>query len=373
MRQRPPAVVEDIRSHERPSLIGLTRPGVAKAVYLTLVELGANLDELLAEAGLDPRTFDGGRTPVPYASLGRLIALGAERTGCHHLGLLVGQRATLASLGLLGLLMRHSDTIGGALRALEAHAGVRNWGAVVGLDIDSEVAVLSYCPYGSEAESTALQSERALATITNVVRALGSSDAALLEVLLPRSAPRDTAPYISFFRAPVRYDQETAALVFPTLLLERRIKGADPAARGRVEDRIRKLEAEQPSTLKDKLREYLQAQVMRQRCKAAHVARLRLVPPRTLRRRLKAEGTTFKQIANEAQFSVAKQLLANTRMSMAQISAALDFSEPAAFSHAFRRWSGFAPSTWRREHQSKCLGREQDENSYSAQTQQPVR
>lgn len=373
MRQCPNAVVGDIRSHERPSLIGLTRPGVAQAVYLALVELGANLDELLAEAGLDPRTFDGGRTPVPYASLGRLIALGAERTGCHHLGLLVGQRATLASLGLLGLLMRHSDTVGGALRALEAHAGVRNWGAVVGLDIGREVAVLSYCPYGSEAEGAALQSERALATITNVLRTLGGSDSALLEVLLPRSVPRDTAPYIGFFRAPVRYDQEMAALVVPTLLLEQRIKGADPMARARAEDRIRKLEAEQPSTLTDKLREYLQAQVVRQRCKAAHVARLRLLPPRTLRRRLKAEGTTFKQLANEAQFSVAKQLLANTSMSMAQISAALDFSEPAAFSHAFRRWSGLTPSIWRREHQSKCLGGAQAKAPNAAQTRQPFR
>ena len=41
------------------------------------------------------------------------------------------------------------------------------------------------------------------------------SDWAPLEVLLPRSAPRDTAPYSGFFRAPVRFDQEVAALVFP--------------------------------------------------------------------------------------------------------------------------------------------------------------
>jgi AraC-like DNA-binding protein len=44
---------------------------------------------------------------------------------------------------------------------------------------------------------------------------------------------------------------------------------------------------------------------------------------------------------------VAKQLLADTSMSLTQISTALNFSEPAAFTHAFRRWSGMAPSIWR--------------------------
>ena len=104
--------------------------------------------------GLDPGLFDPGAR-VPYASLGRLIAHGADRTGCPHLGILVGRRATLASLGPLGLLMRHSDTVGDALRALEAHAGAQNWGAVIGLAIDSDVAVLSYCPYGSDGEGAA--------------------------------------------------------------------------------------------------------------------------------------------------------------------------------------------------------------------------
>jgi hypothetical protein len=125
----------------------LSRPGLGPAVYAALVQLDADPDGLLAELKLDPRRFGGGKL-VPYAALGRLITLAAERTNCPHLGLLVGQRATLASLGQLGVLMRHSDTVGDALRALVAHVGLQNWGAVIGLGIDSGVAVLSHAPYG---------------------------------------------------------------------------------------------------------------------------------------------------------------------------------------------------------------------------------
>jgi AraC-like DNA-binding protein len=68
---------------------------------------------------------------------------------------------------------------------------------------------------------------------------------------------------------------------------------------------------------------------------------------RTLSRWLQSEGTSFKRIADEVRFGAAMQLLRDTNMSLAEISAALRFSEPAAFTHAFRRWTGTTPSAWR--------------------------
>ncbi|WP_431311188.1 helix-turn-helix domain-containing protein [Methylobacterium nigriterrae] len=113
--------------------------------------------------------------------------------------------------------------------------------------------------------------------------------------------------------------------------------------------------AGEPPSLTDELRQYLQTGVTQQRCQAEHVAHLRRIDRRTLRRRLQAEGTTFRQLVNEARFRVAKHLLADTGMSVAQISAALGFSEPAAFTHAFRRWSGMTPSAWRRASQPERM------------------
>lgn len=69
---------------------------------------------------------------------------------------------------------------------------------------------------------------------------------------------------------------------------------------------------------------------------------------RTLSRWLKSEGLNFKRVSNEARSDVAMQLLANTNMSLSEISTALKFSEPAAFTHAFRRWTGTTPSAWRK-------------------------
>lgn len=72
---------------------------------------------------------------------------------------------------------------------------------------------------------------------------------------------------------------------------------------------------------------------------------------RTLSRWLKSDGTNFKQVLKEARLAAARHLLAETSLSLTEVSSSLGFSEPAAFTHAFRRWTGTTPSAWRKKHQ----------------------
>lgn len=74
--------------------------------------------------------------------------------------------------------------------------------------------------------------------------------------------------------------------------------------------------------------------------------------PRTLNRRLQAEGTTFRELINEARFEVACQLLKGTGMRIADIALALGYANASGFSRSFQRWSGAAPSEWRSNHRN---------------------
>lgn len=64
----------------------------------------------------------------------------------------------------------------------------------------------------------------------------------------------------------------------------------------------------------------------------------------TLYRRLKAEDVTFEQLLDELRYRLALKLLHDQRLSVKQASWRLGFSDPAAFSRAFKRWTGTAPS-----------------------------
>nr|WP_245444691.1 AraC family transcriptional regulator [Microvirga sp. KLBC 81] len=71
---------------------------------------------------------------------------------------------------------------------------------------------------------------------------------------------------------------------------------------------------------------------------------------RTLTRHLRTEGLAFRQVANEVRFEIACKLLQNTDMALSQVAVVLRYSEPSAFTRAFRRWSGQTPSAWRATH-----------------------
>jgi AraC-like DNA-binding protein len=82
-------------------------------------------------------------------------------------------------------------------------------------------------------------------------------------------------------------------------------------------------------------------------CSAAAVAALLSMHPRTLSRRLQAEGTTFRAIVEAVRRETAEQLLVYTAMPNTEIADALAYADPAVFTRAFRRWTGQPPSRWR--------------------------
>lgn len=68
---------------------------------------------------------------------------------------------------------------------------------------------------------------------------------------------------------------------------------------------------------------------------------------RTLRRRLALEGTSFQALKDALRHDRAIHYLAQSSLPISQISRLLGFSEPSAFTRAFRQWTGESPRTYR--------------------------
>ena len=71
--------------------------------------------------------------------------------------------------------------------------------------------------------------------------------------------------------------------------------------------------------------------------------------PRTLRRRLADEGTSFRELLNEARSAVAVDLLCNVGLTVDEVSRRLGYTDTSTFSHAFKRWNGTPPSAYLRK------------------------
>ena len=116
-----------------------------------------------------------------------------------------------------------------------------------------------------------------------------------------------------------------------------------------LEERISQLKGDQGSEFPDDIRRLLRTRLTSNHCSADDIADLLTMHRRTLSRRLKGSGMGYRAITNEIRFEIARQLLEDTKVSLAQIAAALGYSEASAFTRAFRRWSGQTPTAWRTE------------------------
>lgn len=323
--------------------------GISREIVPILREFGLNPDPLIREVGLDPRLFDDGMSVIPFAALSRLYALCVARTDCPHFGLLVGQRASILSLGLIGRLMQYSDTVGDALRTLVANLSHHDRAVVPSLTLRDGTVLLMFAIPRVESAGGQQVLDAALGVTVNILRTLCGSTWNPTEVLVPRVAPADTEPFRRHFRAPARFNQETATLVFPARNLDQRIVGADPMMCTLLEERIQQLKSVQGSEFSDEIRRLLRTRLTSNRCSAEGIAGLLAIHRRTLSRRLRGGGQGYRKITNEVRFEIARYLLEDTEVSLGQIAAALGYSEASAFTRAFRRWSGYAPSAWRSE------------------------
>jgi AraC-like DNA-binding protein len=77
------------------------------------------------------------------------------------------------------------------------------------------------------------------------------------------------------------------------------------------------------------------------------IARSLAMSARSLQRRLAAEGVSYQQLLDLARRDEAERYLTDTRLSIAEVAYLLDYSEPAAFNRAFRRWHQETPHAFR--------------------------
>src|SRR5918993_5102445 len=328
---------------------GFRRIGAIRGLPAVLQERGLDVGAISARGGVAPGALDDPENLVRVSVLGDLLAHCAELASCPHLGIALGARARLDSLGMVGPLMRRCDTLGDAIRALDAHLQISDRGTLLHLQKADDAVVLSCLQYGSAGRGGGIILETLVATMVSAFRELCGSDWAPSEVLLARRVPEDNSPFRSFFRAPVRFNQELTALVFPARQLGLQVSTADAQLRLALEKRICELEAITRTDLVDQLKRSLRKRLAAGDCSCEEVSRRFSVHRRTMNRHLKAAGTGFRTVLDELRFEVARQLVADTELPLAQISAALNFSEPAAFTRAFERWSGGgSPHQWRR-------------------------
>jgi AraC-like DNA-binding protein len=327
---------------------GDVRVGPILAIPDILTELGVSPQRAFTQAGVDPRLFQDPENRIQIEALGCLFETCVALTGCHHFGLLVGERFDLKGFGPLGYLLRNSATVGEAIRSLLLHLHLHDRGAApVLLAPDPSCVILGYSVYRHGTPAIAQILDAAVAIGYRMLKELCGPTWKALRVQFSHSRPVSIAPYRKVFRSNVSFEAEVSGLVFASSWLERPIEGADAALHDLVAEAIRDAHANGPMRFGDQVERVLPQMLLSGMASAAAVARLFAIHERTLRRRLEKEGKSLQQLFNQSRFELAKQLLQNTALSVSEIATALRYDDANAFSRAFRTWAQVSPTQWR--------------------------
>ncbi len=324
---------------------GQQRVGQIMGIPPLLREFGVDPAGVLAEAGLAAGALDDPDGTVPFVSVGHLLQICVERTGCAHFGLLIGTRTTLANFGAIGQLMGSAPTLGGALLDFvgNQHRFVR--GGVPYLLAFGDTAVLGYAIFQPGVPGLSQFIDGALAVAFGLLREL--AEVAPDEAMLAHAAPADPRPYHKLLGVRPRFDAEQTAVTFSTSLLQKPVRTADPVLRSQLQERVRHYWLIAEPDLRTQLLRLLRPMVVLGTPSVDMAAAQLSMHPRTLNRRLNQEGTSFREVLNGARFEVARQLLTTTRLAITDIAIALGYADGSVFTHAFQRWAGVTPSDWR--------------------------
>lgn len=325
------------------------RVGGAIALPPLLRERGIDADALIAEVGLQAAAFDHPDNVIPFAKLGELAHLAAERAGLPDLGLRACRQTGLVMLGTVGYLVANSATVGAGLSSLQSYLHLHDEGAAPYFQQEGSLAVLGYEVLEPDLPGAEQIVFGALAIAVNLLREICGPAFTLREVNIAYRAPPDASAFAAHFAAPVRFDADRNAVLFDAAFLGQPIAGANALLRdfltGKLEESERIGEGH---VAKDRIQRVMRTLLATGCISQDEVARAFGMNRRTFARRLRERGTTFRALLDAVRFDAARGLLRGSDVSLEDIANRLGYADVTAFSRAFRRWSGESPAVWRR-------------------------
>jgi len=104
--------------------------------------------------------------------------------------------------------------------------------------------------------------------------------------------------------------------------------------------------------LYNELKDILQMCLIRRNVSQEGVADQLGISVRNLQRRLRALGTTYQNLLDEARQGLAMKLICEGELPLYEVAFMVGYTEPSAFYKAFRRWTGSTPGDYRQAYLS---------------------
>lgn len=315
-------------------------------------QLGVDPLPLLLRHHILPATLDDDEALLSLRAATQLLEASSVATGCSDLGLRIASNQDIGVLGPLGVVIQNAPTALEAFQYASRYLFIHSPGLALTLNPHSpliENAVELTMEIRLSGHPLQRQNiDLCLGSCHRINSLLLGEHYKLSLVTLPHTPLAPLSHYRRFFGAPVIVNQEHASLHMDASILRLKLEGGSPVLRQITEDYLSRHFRMPGDSVSARVRLALRRMLCSPQANKTDIAAMLAIHPRTLHRRLQAEGTSFEDIKESLRQELALQYLRETDVPLGQLSDLLGFPEQSAFTRSFRRWFGQAPSAVRK-------------------------
>ncbi|HEY0437293.1 MAG TPA: AraC family transcriptional regulator [Phenylobacterium sp.] len=333
----------------RGACAGLTvGAGFARGLLEFAAARGADRATLLQQAGLTPSELAEQDSRIGFVRYVALMRAAKALTGDAALGLHYGEQVDIAEVSIIGLIGQASETALEAFQQLNRYVKLivetENEGGGDRFGMIMDRGGFWMVDNRRNADDFPELTESAFAQLICGPRRTDPTYR-VKAVHVTHAAPVHHAEYERVFGAPVVFGADRNAVQLDEAWIGRRVGRLPRYVFGVLTQHADELlhSLETNKTVRGRVEGLLMPRLHTGDTGMDRVAAKLGMSRQTLFRKLKAEGVTFEKVLDELRYRMAADYLGARKVSVNETAYLVGFSEPAAFSRAFKRWTGASP------------------------------
>jgi AraC-like DNA-binding protein len=321
---------------------------MVRALVGAIERAGGSRDRFLSEAEIDPRLLEDGDARLPAMAYLKSIDAALSVSGDPAFGLHLGEQARAMMFDVVGPLAEHAATLRQALENMPRYSRLIAEGHDPELREKGSVATIRFPSLRGDLPAVRVTAEFAMAAMQPILRLFAGDQARPTLVSFAYPAPDHVAEYERIFGGAARFDRPFTDMEFPRAWLDMPQLYQSPdlyeLLKTQADRTLGRLDRDAP--LSQRIERILASHDLRE-LTMDDVARELDLSPRSLRRRMAAEGVRYNELVTRSRMHAAKRLLERPNASIQETAYAIGFASPAAFHRAFKRWTGMTPKRYR--------------------------
>jgi AraC-like DNA-binding protein len=325
--------------------------GLARGLMELAVSKGASQAELLARSGIAAEDLTDVDRRIPFAKYVALMRAGQELANDPALALHYGETNDMSRISIVGLIADACETMAEAMvqvnrfgRLVVEFDGPKDRFKIVAKDgglwtVDTRENPNAFPELTESTFARAICGPRRFG-VTSLAKA----------VHVTHKAPAYRAEYERIYGVPVTFEAEWNAVLMDEKWMTHKIAVQPRYVFGILSEHADALlkSLENSKTVRGRVESLLMPILHKGEANMDAIAEKIGLSRQTLFRQLKAEDTTFEKVLDELRHRLALQYLRGKKASVNETAYLVGFSEPAAFSRAFKRWTGTNPREMRK-------------------------